>query len=76
MGVLSFLAVSPNFPTTILAETASSADEFDLAQFKAQIEDMEKGLAQKSAGDELDHAIALLDRYKSIHSELSPPTAF
>lgn len=61
---------------TILAEAASSVDEFDLAEFKAQIEQMQEHLAKQSPSDELDRAIALLDHYKSIHTSLAPATAF
>jgi F-type H+-transporting ATPase subunit epsilon len=61
---------------TILADSASSTDEFDLAEFKAQIEQMQADLAKKSVGDELDSAIALLDHYKAIHVDLAPTTAF
>lgn len=61
---------------TILAETASSLEEFDLPGLKAQIEQMEEDLEKQSAGDELDRAIARLDHYKSIHRSLVPATAF
>src|SRR6267142_2628731 len=57
---------------TILADSASSTDEFDLAEFKAQIEQMQADLAKKSVGDELDSAMALLDHYKAIHVDLAP----
>ncbi len=74
--VLGGLAEFSNEQLTILAEAASPAGEFDLAELKARIEDMERALASTPAGDELDAAIALLDRYKSIHTELAPATAF
>jgi F-type H+-transporting ATPase subunit epsilon len=61
---------------TILAESASSVDDFDLAGFKAQIEEMKEGLAKQSAGDELDRAIARLDHYRSIETNLAQTTAF
>ncbi len=61
---------------TILADSASSTGEFDLSEFKAQIEEMHANLAKKSVGDELDSAIALLDHYKAIHVDLAPTTAF
>jgi F-type H+-transporting ATPase subunit epsilon len=61
---------------TILAESASSVDDFDLAGLKTEIEEMQQGLAKKAAGDELDRAIALLDHYKSIQISLAPTTAF
>jgi F-type H+-transporting ATPase subunit epsilon len=61
---------------TVLAESASSVDEFDLTGFKAQIEQMQEELTKQSASEELDRAIALLDHYKSIHTSLAPATAF
>lgn len=61
---------------TILAEVASSVEEFDLAGFKAQIEQIQEDLAKQSSGDELDRAIAQLDHYKSIHTSLAPTTGF
>ncbi len=74
--VLGGLAEFSNEQLTILAESASPAAELDLAELRSRIEDLEKDLAEKPAGDELDSAIALLDRYKSIHTELTPATAF
>jgi F-type H+-transporting ATPase subunit epsilon len=61
---------------TILAESASSVDEFDLAGLKARIDEMQDGLAKQSVGAELDRAVALLDHYKSIHTNLAQTTAF
>ena len=61
---------------TILAESASLAEDFDLAGLTAQIEEMEAGLAKTPAGDELDRAIAMLDHYKSIHTSLTVTSAF
>jgi F-type H+-transporting ATPase subunit epsilon len=74
--VLGGLAEFSKEELTILAETASSVEDFDLAGFKAQIDEMQEGLAKKSTGDELDRAIALLDHYKSIHISLAPTSAF
>ncbi len=61
---------------TILAESAESVEDFDLAGLEAEIEAMQEGLAKKPAGDELDRAIARLDHYKSIRVSLAPATAF
>jgi F-type H+-transporting ATPase subunit epsilon len=61
---------------TILAESATSVDDFDLGGLKAQIDEMQEGLAKKPIGDELDRAVALLDHYKSIHVSLASTTAF
>ena len=74
--VLGGLAEFSGEELTILAETATSVDDFDLAGFKTTIEELQEGLARKSVGDELDRAIALLDHYKSIHTSLATTTAF
>jgi F-type H+-transporting ATPase subunit epsilon len=74
--VLGGLAEFSQEELTILADSASSVEDFDLAGLKAQIDEMQESLAKKPAGDELDRAIALLDHYKSIHTTLAPTTAF
>jgi F-type H+-transporting ATPase subunit epsilon len=75
--VLGGLAEFSEEQLTILADSASSVEDFDLAALKARIEEMQEGLAkQPPAGGELDRAIALLDHYKSIHITLAPTTAF
>jgi F-type H+-transporting ATPase subunit epsilon len=61
---------------TILADSATSVEDFDRAGLKAKIEEMQEGLLKEPAGDELDRAIARLDHYKSIHIALAPTTAF
>jgi F-type H+-transporting ATPase subunit epsilon len=61
---------------TILAESASLAEDFDLAGLRTQIEELEVGLAKTPAGDELDRAVAMLDHYKSIHTSLTVTSAF
>jgi F-type H+-transporting ATPase subunit epsilon len=61
---------------TILAESATSVEEVDLAGLKARIDEMQEGLAKKPAGDELDRAVAMLDHYKSIHTSLTVTSAF
>jgi F-type H+-transporting ATPase subunit epsilon len=61
---------------TILAESASSVEEFDLAGLKARIDEMQEELATKPAGDELDRDIAMLDHYKSIQTMLTVTSAF
>ena len=61
---------------TVLADAVSRADDFDTPALKARIEEMQEGLGRISAGAELDHAIKLLDDYKSLHVALSPATAF
>jgi F-type H+-transporting ATPase subunit epsilon len=61
---------------TILAESATSVDDFDLVALNAQIEEMKGNLPKEPIGDELDRAIELLDHYKSIQISLAPATAF
>ena len=56
---------------TILADSAKAVDDFDLAGFAAQIDDMERSLTEMPPDGELDRAVALLDHYKSIHLHLS-----
>jgi F-type H+-transporting ATPase subunit epsilon len=54
---------------TVLADVATSLLDLDRAAFADQISGMEASLAQKQ-GSELDQAIARLDHFKSIQSEL------
>jgi F-type H+-transporting ATPase subunit epsilon len=74
--VLGGLAEFSDEALTVLAETASSVEEFDVAELKQRIDEMQQSLAETPAGDELDQAVALLDRYKSIHATLTVTTAF
>ena len=74
--VLGGLAEFSQEELTILADLAESAEDFDLAGLREQIEEMQEGLSKAPAGDELDRAIARLDHYKSIHVALAPTTAF
>jgi F-type H+-transporting ATPase subunit epsilon len=60
---------------TILAESATSVEDFDRAGLKAKIEEMQESLSKEPAGDEHDRTIARLDHYKSIHIALAPSTA-
>jgi F-type H+-transporting ATPase subunit epsilon len=61
---------------TILAESATSVEDLDLAALEAEIAEMQEGLAKQSPGAELDREIARLDHYKSIRISLAPATAF
>jgi len=61
---------------TILAESATSVEDLDLAALEAEIAEMQEGLAKQSPGAELDREIARLDHYKSIRTSLAPATAF
>jgi len=61
---------------TILADSASSVEDVDLAELKTKIQEMEEDLTKTPPGDELDRAVAQLDHYRSIHITLAPATAF
>jgi F-type H+-transporting ATPase subunit epsilon len=74
--VLGGLAEFSDEQLTILADSASSVEDFDLAALRSKIEEIQQGLEKQPAGGELDRAIALLDHYKSIHISLAPTTAF
>ena len=74
--VLGGLAEFSDEQLTILADSASSIEDFDLAALRSKIEEIQQGLEKQPAGDELDRAVALLDHYKSIHTTLAPTTAF
>jgi len=74
--VLGGLAEFSQEELTILADSASSVEDFDLAGLRAQIEAIQESVAKRPPSDELDREIALLDHYKSIHASLAPATAF
>ena len=74
--VLGGLAEFSDEQLTILADSASPIEDFDLAALRSKIEEMQQGLEKQPVGDELDRAVALLDHYKSIHTTLAPTTAF
>ena len=61
---------------TILADSASSAEEVDLAELTGRIDEMKQKVTEMPPGDELDRTVALLDHYKSIQVNLAPTTAF
>ena len=74
--VLGGLAEFSSEELTILADTASPVEEFDVADLTARIDQMQDNLAKISVGEELDRAIEQLDHYKSIHISLTQTTAF
>jgi F-type H+-transporting ATPase subunit epsilon len=74
--ILGGLAEFAQAELTILADSASPVDEFDLAGLKTQIDEMQENLTKQSVGDELDRAVAKLDHFKAIHTALAPATAF
>jgi F-type H+-transporting ATPase subunit epsilon len=74
--VLGGLAEFSKEELTILADTASTVQEFDLGDLTARIDAMQDNLAKISIGEELDRAIEQLDHYKSLHKSLTLTTAF
>ena len=59
----------------ILADTASPIGEFDVADLKARIEDMERNVPTQPVGDELYREIQLLDQYRTLHQYITVTTA-
>ncbi len=68
--VLGGLAEMSDKGLTVLADVATSLEDLDRAQFADTISEMEAKLAEKN-GSELDNAVARLDHYKSIQSQVS-----
>jgi F-type H+-transporting ATPase subunit epsilon len=68
--VLGGLAEMSDKGLTVLADVATSLEDLDRAQFAETISEMEGKLAEKD-GSELDNAVARLDHYKSIQSQVS-----
>jgi F-type H+-transporting ATPase subunit epsilon len=73
--VLGGLAEFSKEELTVLADTASPVEEFDLADLMARIDQMQDNLAKISIGEELDRAIEQLDHYKTVHKSLTLTTA-
>lgn len=70
-GIAEFSASSLN----ILADSAGPIGEFDVAELKARIDDLERTTPTRPAGDELDRDIELLDHYKTLHQNITVTTA-
>lgn len=70
-GVAEFSASTLN----VLADSASPIGQFDVAELKAKIDDMERTVPTRSVGDELDREIELLDQYKTLHQYMTVTTA-
>jgi F-type H+-transporting ATPase subunit epsilon len=68
--VLGGIAEMSEKGLTVLADVATSIEEFDRAQFADTITEMQEKLPEK-VGVELDLAIARLDHFKSIQQELT-----
>jgi F-type H+-transporting ATPase subunit epsilon len=74
--VLGGLAEFSKEELTILADAASTVEEFDLTDLMARIDVLQDNLAKISIGQELDRAMEQLDHYKSLHKSLTLTTAF
>lgn len=73
--VLGGVAEFSQSTLNILADTASPIGEFDVADLKARIEDMERNVPTQPVGDELDREIQLLDQYRTLHQYITVTTA-
>ena len=73
--VLGGVAEFSQSTLNILADTASPIGEFDVADLKARIEDMERNVLKQPVGDELDREIQLLDQYRTLHQYITVTTA-
>ena len=73
--MLGGLAEFSSEELTILADTASSVEEFDVAELTARIEQCRIS-GEDFIGEELDRAIEQLDHFKAVHRSLTPTTAF
>lgn len=65
--------VLPN-QLTVLADFSELLDDFDLAGFRAQIDEIEEKLKNIPLGDELDRTITQLDHYKTLQQQLRMPS--
>ncbi|SHH85114.1 F0F1 ATP synthase subunit epsilon [Bradyrhizobium erythrophlei] len=74
--VLGGLAEFSKEELTILADAASTVEDFDLTDLMARIDVLQDNLAKISIGQELDRAMEQLDHYKSLHKSLTLTTAF
>lgn len=59
----------------VLADVAAPVAEFDVADLKSRIEQMEQSVSTRSIGDALDREIQLLDHYKTLHRYITVTTA-
>jgi F-type H+-transporting ATPase subunit epsilon len=73
--VLGGIAEFSQSTLNILADTAKPIGEFDVADLKARIEDMERNVPTQPVGDELDREIQLLDQYRTLHQYITVTTA-
>jgi F-type H+-transporting ATPase subunit epsilon len=73
--VLGGIAEFSQSTLNILADTAKPIGEFDVADLKARIEEMERNVPTQPVGDELDREIQLLDQYRTLHQYITVTTA-
>jgi len=73
--ILGGIAEFSDGSLNVLADTASPIGEFDVAELKAKIEDMERTVPTRSASEELDRDIELLDHYKTLQLSITVTTA-
>lgn len=59
----------------ILADTATAMAEFDIADLKTRIEQMEQSVSARSVGGELDREVQLLDHYRTLRQYITVTTA-
>jgi F-type H+-transporting ATPase subunit epsilon len=59
----------------VLADVAAPVAEFDIADLKTRIEQMEQGVSTRSIGAALDREMQLLDHYKRLHQSITVTTA-
>jgi F-type H+-transporting ATPase subunit epsilon len=69
--VLGGLAEMSENGLTVLANVATEIEELDKVMFAETIREMQEKLAEKE-GDEFDNALARLDQFKSIQSQIEP----
>lgn len=65
-----FAEMSPAGKLTVLAEVASTVDEFDRAVLARRIAEMEESVKAMEQGSVLDGEIQKLDHYRQVHLHL------
>jgi F-type H+-transporting ATPase subunit epsilon len=65
-----FIEVSPQGNVTVLAESASTVEDFDRAALHARITEMETSIKSMPQDSLLDKAIQRLDHFKQVNHHL------
>ena len=73
--ILGGIAEFSQSTLNILANTAAPIGEFDAADLKGKIEEMERVVPTRPVGEELDREIELLDQYRTLHQYITVRTA-